>query len=111
MVTVTLLRQPVTGYIQLGVKQWIEFVLQVFDLIFDYTSTAVLLGELIKLIICLYMAGRNQILETGQFNIPEIYSQVFAHYAWKFMIPAAVYTIQNNFRLNSLFLLGNYYRH
>jgi len=70
-----------------------------------YTSTAVFLSELIKLIICLYMAGRNQIRETGRLSIPELYSQVFAHDAWKLMIPAALYTIQNNLQYVAVSML------
>jgi solute carrier family 35 (UDP-sugar transporter), member A1/2/3 len=70
-----------------------------------YTSTAVFLSELTKLIICLYMAGRNQIFETGRLSIPELYSQVFAHDAWKLMIPAALYTIQNNLQYVAVSLL------
>ncbi|RIA92447.1 nucleotide-sugar transporter-domain-containing protein [Glomus cerebriforme] len=70
-----------------------------------YTSTAVFLSELTKLLICLYMAGRNQIHETGRFNIPELYSQIFAPDSWKLMIPAALYTIQNNLQYVAVSML------
>ncbi|CAI2164099.1 5456_t:CDS:1 [Funneliformis geosporum] len=70
-----------------------------------YTSTAVFLSELTKLIICLYMAGRNQIRETGRLSISELYSQVFASDAWKLMIPAALYTVQNNLQYVAVSML------
>src|SRR5438128_563784 len=58
-----------------------------------YTSTAVFLSELTKLIICLYVAARNQIFETGRLSIPELYSQIFAHDAWKLMNKVLEYSI------------------
>ncbi|EXX77825.1 uncharacterized protein OCT59_022656 [Rhizophagus irregularis] len=70
-----------------------------------YTSTAVFLSELIKLIICLYVAGRNQVRETGRLSIQELYSQIFAPDAWKLMIPAALYTIQNNLQYVAVSML------
>lgn len=70
-----------------------------------YTSTAVFLSEFTKLIICLYMAGRNQIRETGRLSISELYTQVFAPDAWKLMIPAALYTVQNNLQYVAVSML------
>ncbi|CAG8566451.1 5787_t:CDS:1 [Diversispora eburnea] len=70
-----------------------------------FTSTAVFLSELTKLIICLYVAIRNQMVETGQWSIIELYNQVFTSDAWKLMIPAALYTIQNNLQYIAVSLL------
>ncbi|GES95257.1 UDP-galactose transporter [Rhizophagus clarus] len=70
-----------------------------------YTSTAVFLSELAKFVICLYVAGRNQVRETGRFSIQELYSQIFAPDAWKLMIPAALYTIQNNLQYVAVSML------
>ncbi|CAG8775139.1 15361_t:CDS:1, partial [Acaulospora morrowiae] len=61
-----------------------------------YTSTAVFLSELTKLVICIYLTINSQIKETGRLSPVELYNQVFAPDAWKLMIPAALYTIQNN---------------
>ncbi|CAG8680545.1 5811_t:CDS:1 [Dentiscutata erythropus] len=60
------------------------------------TATAVFLSEVTKLVICIYMAVRSQVIETGYWKASELYDQVFTPDAWKLMIPAALYTIQNN---------------
>ncbi|CAG8458598.1 8569_t:CDS:1 [Scutellospora calospora] len=60
------------------------------------TATAVLLSELTKFVICIYMAIRSQVIETGHWKASDLYDQVFSSDAWKLMIPAALYTIQNN---------------
>ncbi|CAG8639523.1 15634_t:CDS:1 [Cetraspora pellucida] len=60
------------------------------------TSTAVFLSELTKLVICIYMAVRSQVIETGRCRASDLYDQVFTPDAWKLMIPAALYTVQNN---------------
>ncbi|KAL1925472.1 uncharacterized protein VTP21DRAFT_355 [Calcarisporiella thermophila] len=61
-----------------------------------YTTTAVLMNEIIKLTICLVASARLQIKEKGRFSASELYSEVFGPDAWKLMIPAALYTVQNN---------------
>jgi len=60
------------------------------------TATAVFMAELIKLVLSLWFAIRTQIAEKNKFNAYDLYSDVFAADAWKLMIPAALYTIQNN---------------
>ncbi|RIB11069.1 nucleotide-sugar transporter-domain-containing protein [Gigaspora rosea] len=60
------------------------------------TATAVFLSEVTKFIICIYMAIRSQVIESGHWKASELYDQVFSADAWKLMIPAALYTVQNN---------------
>lgn len=70
-----------------------------------FTSTAVFLSELSKLIICSYMALNNQIQEKGNWSVKELYNEVFASDAWKLSIPAILYTIQNNLQYIAVSLL------
>ncbi|CAH1763314.1 10476_t:CDS:1 [Entrophospora sp. SA101] len=70
-----------------------------------FTSTAVFLSELSKLIISIYMAIRNQIKTKGHFDLRELFNQVFAEDAWKLAIPAILYTIQNNLQYIAVSLL------
>ncbi|CAG8583591.1 13196_t:CDS:1 [Ambispora leptoticha] len=70
-----------------------------------FASTAVFLAELIKLFISLYMAGRTQITEKGSLSIYDLYQDIFSSDAWKLMIPAALYTIQNNLQYVAVSLL------
>ncbi|CAH1757168.1 10877_t:CDS:1 [Entrophospora sp. SA101] len=70
-----------------------------------FTSTAVFLSELSKLIICSYMALNNQIQEKGKWSVKELYNEVFAPDAWKLSIPAILYTIQNNLQYIAVSLL------
>ncbi|CAG8594981.1 5688_t:CDS:1 [Paraglomus occultum] len=60
------------------------------------TATAVFMAELIKLALSLWFAIRTQIAEKNKFSAYDLYSDVFAADAWKLMIPAALYTVQNN---------------
>ncbi|CAJ0642438.1 1336_t:CDS:1 [Entrophospora sp. SA101] len=70
-----------------------------------FTSTAVFLSELSKLIISVYMAIQNQIKTNGRFNLRELFNEVFAQDAWKLAIPAILYTIQNNLQYIAVSLL------
>ncbi|CAG8506475.1 6780_t:CDS:1 [Ambispora gerdemannii] len=70
-----------------------------------YASTAVFLAELFKLLISLYMAGRIQIAEKGSLNIYDLYQDLFSNDAWKLLIPAALYTVQNNLQYVAVSLL------
>ncbi|CAH1756197.1 8712_t:CDS:2 [Entrophospora sp. SA101] len=70
-----------------------------------FTSTAVFLSELTKLIICLCMALDNQIEERGYWSLRVLYDDVFAPDAWKLAIPAILYTIQNNLQYIAVSLL------
>lgn len=57
-----------------------------------FTSTAVLLNELLKLAICLCVA----IYTTPGHSIQTLYKDVFGPDAWKLSIPAVLYTLQNS---------------
>ena len=65
------------------------------------TSTAVLLNEIIKLIICIGVAWRDRrkidgSLSSFSTNLRGIYGEVFRADSWKLAIPAALYTLQNS---------------
>lgn len=70
-----------------------------------FTSTAVFLSELSKLIISIYMAIRNQIKTKGHFDLRELWNEVFAEDSWKLAVPAILYTIQNNLQYIAVSLL------
>ncbi|KAG9301882.1 hypothetical protein G9A89_004562 [Geosiphon pyriformis] len=70
-----------------------------------FTSTAVFLGELIKLIISVFFAIRTQILDKGSWSLSDLYYDIFSHDAWKLMIPAALYTVQNNLQYVAISLI------
>lgn len=64
------------------------------------TSTAVLLNEIIKLTICVWVALRDRRNVDGPMtplshSIKNLYSDVFRPDNWKLAIPACLYTLQN----------------
>ncbi|ORX89127.1 nucleotide-sugar transporter [Basidiobolus meristosporus CBS 931.73] len=69
------------------------------------TSTAVTLSELTKLIICLVMHARDELNTKGHVNYREVMSEIFGRDAWKLMIPAGLYTLQNNLQYVAVTLL------
>ncbi|KAK9728236.1 UDP-galactose transporter Gms1 [Basidiobolus ranarum] len=69
------------------------------------TSTAVALSEFTKLIICLFMHARDELKLKGYIQPREIFSEVFSRDAWKLMIPAGLYTLQNNLQYVAVTLL------
>ncbi|KAK9763282.1 UDP-galactose transporter Gms1 [Basidiobolus ranarum] len=69
------------------------------------TSTAVTLSELAKLIICLCMHIRDELNTKGHVKPRELFSEIFGRDAWKLMIPAGLYTLQNNLQYVAVTLL------
>ncbi|GJJ68081.1 solute carrier family 35 (UDP-sugar transporter), member A1/2/3 [Entomortierella parvispora] len=61
-----------------------------------YSSTAVFINELVKLVVCTAMTIRQTIQETGRFYPQDFLNEVFGGDAWKLAIPAMLYAIQNN---------------
>ncbi|KAJ1908866.1 UDP-galactose transporter Gms1 [Coemansia sp. S142-1] len=71
-----------------------------------FTSTAVLLCELTKLLVCLYLTARESMNENkGRLNMRLLYADVFGGDSWKMLIPAGLYTIQNNLQYVAVSLL------
>nr|CAG8583715.1 4928_t:CDS:2 [Entrophospora candida] len=64
----------------------------------------VFLSELSKFLICLYYAIKDQKIRKGYRSPIELFNEVFAHDAWKLVVPAVLYTIQNN--LQYIAILG-----
>ncbi|KAF9359556.1 hypothetical protein BGX34_008294 [Mortierella sp. NVP85] len=60
-----------------------------------YSSTAVFINEIVKLIVCTFMTVRETINETGRYP-QDFLNDVFGGDAWKLSIPAMLYAIQNN---------------
>ena len=65
-----------------------------------FTSTAVLMNEVIKLSIAAFVAIRDTSSTLGpgassKTILKTLYSQVFSSDSWKLAIPAALYTFQN----------------
>ncbi|KAJ1797933.1 UDP-galactose transporter Gms1, partial [Coemansia sp. RSA 2399] len=71
-----------------------------------YTSTAVLLSELTKFVVCLYLSSKESIQENGgRLSIAKVYTDIMGGDSWKMLIPAALYTIQNNLQFVAVSLL------
>ncbi|KAJ2490480.1 UDP-galactose transporter Gms1 [Coemansia sp. RSA 2050] len=71
-----------------------------------FTSTAVLLSELTKLFVCLYLCVRESMVRnSGRPNMRQVYTDVFGGDSWKMLIPAGLYTIQNNLQYVAVSLL------
>ncbi|KAF3916579.1 hypothetical protein ABW20_dc0102898 [Dactylellina cionopaga] len=65
------------------------------------TSTAVLMNEIIKFLICSYVAFHDQAAKDGPHTswlttAMTVYNDVFKTDSWKLAIPAALYTLQNS---------------
>ncbi|KAF9161239.1 hypothetical protein DFQ26_004747 [Actinomortierella ambigua] len=61
-----------------------------------YSSTAVFINEVVKLIVCTGMTIRETIKDTGRFYPQDFLHEVFGGDAWKLAIPAMLYAVQNN---------------
>ncbi|KAF9429185.1 hypothetical protein BGZ76_001688 [Entomortierella beljakovae] len=61
-----------------------------------YSSTAVFINEIVKLIVCTGMTIHETIRDTGRFYPQDFLNDVFGGDAWKLAIPAMLYAIQNN---------------
>ncbi|KAK3818161.1 MAG: nucleotide-sugar transporter-domain-containing protein [Linnemannia gamsii] len=61
-----------------------------------YSSTAVFINEIVKLIVCTIMTIRETINDTGRFYPQDFLNDVFGGDAWKLAVPAMLYAIQNN---------------
>eukprot|EP01103_Thecamoeba_quadrilineata_P014121 TRINITY_DN4111_c0_g1_i1.p1 TRINITY_DN4111_c0_g1~~TRINITY_DN4111_c0_g1_i1.p1 ORF type:complete len:394 (+),score=54.63 TRINITY_DN4111_c0_g1_i1:78-1184(+) len=70
-----------------------------------YSTTAVLISEIIKILICIYPVIRDHLKENKQqFNL-RLLLQELARDSWKIMIPAGLYTLQNNLQYVAVTLL------
>ncbi|KAJ2359309.1 UDP-galactose transporter Gms1 [Coemansia erecta] len=71
-----------------------------------YPSTAVLMSELAKFAICLAIAAKANTAEHGgQFSLRRIRNDILGGDSWKMIIPAGLYTIQNNLQYTAVSLL------
>ncbi|KAJ1719622.1 UDP-galactose transporter Gms1 [Coemansia erecta] len=72
-----------------------------------YASTAVLLSELTKFAVCLALAVRERLQSPtpGQPLLRRLFDDVLGGDSWKMMIPAGLYTIQNNLQYAAVTLL------
>ncbi|KAJ2313631.1 UDP-galactose transporter Gms1 [Coemansia sp. RSA 2611] len=70
-----------------------------------YASTAVLMSELAKFAICLAIVARASASEHGRLSLRRIYADVLGGDCWKMLIPAGLYTIQNNLQYTAVSLL------
>ncbi|KAI8321241.1 nucleotide-sugar transporter, partial [Martensiomyces pterosporus] len=71
-----------------------------------YTSTAVLLSELTKFCVCLFISAKESIRENdGRFEPRRVYTDILGGDSWKMLIPAGLYTIQNNLQYVAVSLL------
>ncbi|KAF9572571.1 hypothetical protein EC968_009714 [Mortierella alpina] len=61
-----------------------------------YSSTAVFVNEIVKLIVCTGFTIHETIKDTGRFYPQDFLNDVFGGDAWKLAIPAMLYAIQNN---------------
>ncbi|KAF9201968.1 hypothetical protein BGZ49_007841 [Haplosporangium sp. Z 27] len=61
-----------------------------------YSSTAVFINEIVKLIVCTGMTIHGTIKDTGRFYPQDFLNEVFGGDAWKLAIPAMLYAVQNN---------------
>ncbi|KAF9348381.1 hypothetical protein BGX26_000209 [Mortierella sp. AD094] len=61
-----------------------------------YSSTAVFINEIVKLVVCIGMTIHETIKDTGRFYPQDFLNDVFGGDAWKLAIPAMLYAIQNN---------------
>lgn len=71
-----------------------------------FTSTAVLLSELTKLVVCLVIAGQDSIKQNrGVLSYTRMWEEILGNDSWKMLIPAGLYTLQNNLQYVSVSLL------
>ena len=58
-----------------------------------FTSTAVFLNEILKLVICTAVVIRDKERENKSWSLVELWNEIFGGDAWKLAIPAALYTV------------------
>jgi UDP-galactose transporter len=58
-----------------------------------FTSTAVFLNEVIKLLICVGVVLHDKAVAGKPWSLAGLWNEVFGGDAWKLMIPAALYTV------------------
>lgn len=58
-----------------------------------FTSTAVLMNEILKLFICVAVVMREKARENRPWSLKELWAEIFGGDAWKLTIPAALYTV------------------
>lgn len=64
-----------------------------------FASTAVLLNELLKMIICLILNDKDQRRKLGkEYSIKRAFVSTYNRDAWKLTIPAVLYTVSTPFR-------------
>ena len=61
-----------------------------------FTSTAVLLNEIIKLVICVAVVIYDKSREGKPWSLVGLWNEIFGGDAWKLTIPAALYTVAPN---------------
>ncbi|KAJ1743739.1 UDP-galactose transporter Gms1 [Coemansia sp. RSA 1821] len=70
-----------------------------------YASTAVLMSELIKLTVCFVLSAKLSIAEHNKLSIRLVLNDILGGDSWKLLIPAGLYTIQNNLQYTAVTLL------
>ncbi|KAJ2850895.1 UDP-galactose transporter Gms1 [Coemansia brasiliensis] len=71
-----------------------------------YASTAVLMSELTKLAVCFIISAKLSIAENNnQLSLKRIFNDILGGDSWKLLIPAGLYTIQNNLQYTAVTLL------
>ncbi|KAJ2452570.1 UDP-galactose transporter Gms1 [Coemansia sp. RSA 2336] len=70
-----------------------------------YASTAVLMSELTKLTVCFILSAKLSIAEHQRLSIRLIFNDILGGDSWKLLIPAGLYTIQNNLQYTAVTLL------
>ena len=58
-----------------------------------FTSTAVLLSELLKLVICSAVIIRDKRHDGKPTSLVNLWPEIFGGDAWKLTLPAALYTV------------------
>lgn len=58
-----------------------------------FSSTAVLMNEILKLVICVAVVIRAKTQENKPWSLAGLWGEIFGGDAWKLTIPAALYTV------------------
>lgn len=58
-----------------------------------FTSTAVFINEVIKLVICTAVVIREKVNENKPWSLALLWAEIMGGDAWKLAIPAALYTV------------------
>ena len=64
-----------------------------------FTSTAVFLNEILKLVICSAVVIRDKERKNKRWSFTELWNEIFGGDAWKLAIPAALYTVLIHFEI------------